>query len=96
MNMRILLLCSLPPLAVMAVAVIRGLQTRNVTVLSIVGLGALVALSSALLPIMSDDEPVSSIRFTTLNGDGVAAVSVLEGADAIRLARRPEPQALYR
>ena len=96
MNMLILLLCSLPPLAIMAVAVIRGLQTRSVTVLSIVALSALVVLASALLPIMSEDEPISSIRFTTLNGDGVTAVSVLEAADTIRLARRPEPQALYR
>ncbi len=96
MNMLILLLCSLPPLAIMAVAVTRGLQTRSVTVLSIVGLGALVVLVSALLPIVGEDEPISGIRFTTLNGDGGAAVSVVEAADTIRLARRPEPQALYR
>ncbi len=96
MNTLILLLCSLPPLAIMAIAVIRGLQTRSATVLSTVGLGALVVLAAALLPIMGEDEPISSIRLTTLNSDGVAAVSVVEGADAVRLARRPEPQALYR
>jgi hypothetical protein len=94
MNIAILLLCSLPPLAIMAVAVIRGLQTRSSTVLSMVALSALVVLASAILPIVGDEEPIPSVRFATPNGNG--ATSVVEDADTVRLARRSEPQALYR
>jgi len=94
MNIAILLLCCLPPLAIMALAVIHGLRAKSAPVLSIVALSALVILTSAMLPIVGDEEPISTVRFTTPNGND--ATSGVEDADTVRLARRSESQALYR
>ena len=94
MGTLILLLCSFPPLAVLAVAVLHGLGTRSSPVLSMLVASALVLAGSAMLPLMRDEEPVQSVRFAPLTGDGVA--SPHEGADPLRLARRPEAQAIYR
>ncbi len=94
MGTLILLLCSLPPLPVLAVAVFQGLKTGGSTVLSMLALAALILAGSAMLPLMRDEVPVQSVRFEPPSGDGVA--SPHEGADPLRLARRPEAQAIYR
>ena len=94
MGTLILLLCSLPPLAVLAVTMLHGFRTGNATVLSMLVVTALVLSGSATLPLMRDEEPVQSVRFTPPSSDGVA--SPHKAADPVRLARRSESKALYR
>ncbi len=94
MGTLILLLYSLPPLAVLAVAVLHGFRTGSSTVLSMLVASALVLAGSAMLPLMRDEVPVQSVRFEPPSGDGVA--SLREAPDPVRYARRPEAQAIYR
>ncbi len=89
-----LLLCSLPPLAVMGVAVLGGLRTGSSAVLSMLVLSALDLAASVTIPLMRDEEPVQSVRFVTPDQDGVAEAP--RSPDPIRLTRRSEPLVLYR
>ena len=89
-----LLLCSLPPLAVMGVAILYGLRTGSSAVLSMLVLSALVLSASVTIPLMRDEEPVQSVRLLTPDNDGVAVAP--ESPDPIRLTRRSEPLMLYR
>ncbi len=94
MSSPILLLCSLPPLAVLAVAVIHGVRTGSAPVLATLSLSALVVSASLMLPLMRDDVPVQTLRFAPPESNGVA--SAPEATHPVRLSRRSEPQALYR
>ncbi len=94
MGTLILLLCGLPPLSVLAVAVLHGLKTGSSTVLSMLAVTALVLAGSAMLPLMRDEEPVQSVKFEPLSSDGVALPR--EAPDPVRWARRPESQVMYR
>ena len=93
MGTLILLLCSVPPLAVLAVAVLHGLKTGSSTVLSMLVVSALVLAASAMLPLMRDEEPVQSVRLAPPRNDGVA--SPREAPDPARWARRPESEVMY-
>ena len=94
MGALILLLCSLPPFAVLAVAVLHGYRTGSSTVLSMLVVSALVLAASAMLPLMRDEEPVQSVRLAPPSNDGVA--SPREAPDSVRWARRPEAEVMYR
>jgi hypothetical protein len=94
MGTLILLLCSLPPLGVLTVAVLHGLRTGSSTVLAMLAVTALVLTGSAMLPMMRDAEPVQSVRLAPPSSDDVA--SPRDAPDPFRWARHPGSQALYR
>ena len=81
----ILLLCSIPPLAVMTVAGIHGFRTGNSTVLTTLLLSILIVSGSAVLPHMRDKQPVPTVRFATPEGD---VAKPYHFDDPVRLARR--------
>ncbi len=94
MGMSSLLLCSLPPLAVLVVAVIHGLRTGDAGTVSAVVVSALVLTASALLPLADEPEQFASFRFTPGEAGGVAA----RGANdhLLRLAHRWSQDEAYR
>ncbi len=73
MNILILLLCSLPPLAVLVVAVIHGLRTGDAGTVSAVVVSALILTASTLFPLADEPEQSASFRFTPAEAGGVAA-----------------------
>jgi hypothetical protein len=93
MSLLILLVYSLPPLAVMAIAVVHAVTTRNPAVLTMLALSAGIIAASVVLPLTRDTEPVQRIRFAAPGTNGVAST---HGApDPVRLVRRSDIQALY-
>ena len=94
MGSSILLLCSLPPLAVLAVALIHGLRSGSSTVFLTLSLSALVFSAAIVLPLLGEEEPVRSPRFALQDrGTGTSSSDV---AHPVWLVRRSEPQTLYR
>ena len=94
MGALILLLCSLPPLAVMAIAVIHGFRTGSSTILSMLILSALVFSTSVMLPFRGNEDPAPSIRFAPPDGRGVAAQYSL--TNPVSFVDRQELHATYR
>ncbi len=93
MSLLILLLCSLPPLGVIATALVHAARTRNPAALTMMILSASIITASVVLPLTEDAKPVRSVRFTA---PGTHAVVSAHGeADPVRLARRSETQAMY-
>ena len=86
MGMLILLLCSLPPLALLVVAVTRGLSTGDASAVSALAISAAILIASALLPFAGEPEPLSSLRFTRPEAGAVAAKE--SGYPPLRLTRR--------
>ncbi len=95
MSSPILLLCSLPPLAVLAVALVHGLRTRSAAVLATLSLAALILSAAVVLPLLEQDEAVRSPRLA-LHQDRGTGASASEVAHPVWLVRRSEPQTLYR
>ncbi len=93
MSLLILLLCSLPALGVMAIALVHAVTTRNPAALTMMVMSAGIITASVVLPLMGDADPVQSVRFTAPGARGV--VSAHGEADPVRLARRSETQAMY-
>ncbi len=89
----ILLLCSIPPLAVMAIASVYGFRTGNMTVLTTLLLSVLIVSGSAVLPYMRDKQPVPTVRFATPE-IGVAAPYPVD--DPVRLAWRRDLNETHR
>ncbi len=85
MSALLLLLCSILPLAVMAVAGIHGFRAGSQTVLATLLLSVLIVTGSAVLPHMRDKQPAPNVRFAAPEGD-VAKPHPLD--DPVRLARR--------
>ena len=94
MSLLILLLCSLPPLGVVAIAFVHAATTRNPAALSMLVLSAGIISASVMLPLAGHTKPVQSVRFGVPDGNGVA--STPEAPDPVRLARPSETQVLYR
>lgn len=94
MTMLILLLCSIPPLAVMAVAGIYGFRTGSGSVLTLLLLSALMVSGSAVLSHMRDQEPVPSVRFTNPESGSVATTDRVD--DPVRLAWRRDLNEMQR
>ena len=91
----ILLICTLPPLAVMIVAAVHGLRTGSPAVLSMLVVSALVLSASAMLPNIQDKAPaVLSVRFTPPNGSGLATPRAVH--EPVHFADRWEAHATYR
>ncbi len=65
MSSLILLLCSLPPLAVLAVAVVHGLRTRSPVIASALILSVLILSTAIIVPLVDDPETDPGIRFDT-------------------------------
>jgi hypothetical protein len=93
MSLLILLLCSLPPLGVMAIAVVHAVATRNPAVLTMLTLSAGIISASVMLPLTRDIKPVQSVRFQAPDGNGVASADAAH--DLVRLARGWETQARH-
>ena len=93
MSLLILLSCSLPPLGVMAIALVHAATTRNPTALTMLALSAVVISASIVLPLTRDTEPVQSVRFHAPDGNGVASADAAH--DLVRLARGWETQARH-
>ena len=89
----LILLCSLPPLGVVAIALVHAATTRSPIVMSILALSVGIITASVVLPLTGEPEPVQSVRFTAPGARGV--VSAHGEADPVRLARRSETQAMY-
>ena len=94
MGSSILLLCSLPPLAVLAVALIHGLRSGSSTVFLTLSLSALVFSAAIVLPLLGEAEPAHSPRFAL--HDRNMGTSSSEVTHPVWLVRRSEPQTLYR
>ena len=93
MDSPILLLCSLPPLAVLAVALIHGLQSGSSTALLTLSLSVLVFSVAIILPWVGNEEPVQRVRFALPDRNTETATS--EVVHTGWLVRRSEPQTLY-
>ena len=94
MGMLILLLCSLPPLAIVAVAMIHGLKTGGAGTVSALVVSAVILTASALLPFAGDQEQIQRLRFTPSDAESVAANRADD--DLIRLTRRWGQDEAYR
>jgi hypothetical protein len=94
MGSLILLLCSLPPLAVLAVALIHGLRSGSSTVSLTLSLSALIFSAAIVLPLLGDEEPVRSPRFAFQDRD--TGTPSFEPAHSGWLVHRSEPWTLYR
>ncbi len=94
MGMLILLLCSLPPLAIVAVAVIHGLRTGDAGTVSALVASAVILTASVLLPFAGETEQIQRLRFTPSDANGVAADRADD--DLIRLTRRWGQDEAYR
>ena len=94
MTMLILLLCSIPSLAVMAVAVIYGFRTGSRSVLTMLLLSALLVSGSAVLSHVLDQEPVPRIRFANAESGAVASRHRID--DPVRLAWRRDLNEMQR
>jgi hypothetical protein len=92
MSLLILLLCSLPPLGVVAIALVHAATTRNPAALSMLALSAGIISATVMLPLAGDTKPVQSVRFTNPDRPGVASLRVTP--EPVRLARRSGTQAL--
>ncbi len=94
MSLLILLLCSLPPLGVVAIALVHAVTARSPAALSMLALSAGIISAAVMLPLTRDAEPVQSVRFTAPDGPGIASADAASGP--VRVARRSETQAFLR
>lgn len=90
----LILLCCLPPLAVLAVAVIHGFRTRDAGTVSALIVSAVILTASALLPFAGEAEQIQRFRFAPSDVNGVAANRAED--DLIRLTRRWSQDETYR
>jgi hypothetical protein len=86
MGTLILLLCTLPPLAVMAVAAAHSIRTGSPAVSSMLVASALVLTASVMLPLMQDEEPVQTVRFAVPRDSDMAAPR--SSSDPVQLVDR--------
>lgn len=86
MGMLILLLCSLPPLAVLAVAAIHGVRTRDLGIISTLGVSVMILTVALLLPLIDRPGQGLSFRFTFPEAGSIGATGPDDGL--IRLTRR--------
>jgi hypothetical protein len=92
-SLLIFLLCSLPPLGVMAIALVHAATMRNPATLTMLALSAGIISASIVLPLTGDTKPVQNVRFTAPDGDSVA--SIHRTPEPVQVVRRSQTQVLY-
>ncbi len=94
MGTLILLLCTLPPLAVMAVAAAYSVRTGSLAASSMLVASALVLTASVMLPLVQDEEPVQTVRFAVPRDRDMAAPR--SSSDPVQLVDRWGTYPAYR